>query len=96
MSDRYNGPALLVLEDGSEVQTQATYWVNRPPLGLTSWSGSAVVDPSKAPMPQQAEIRLPNGDHGQVLITNMTMQADGNGPRARLSFTGNGTPPGEN
>lgn len=95
MSDRYNGPALLRLEDGREVQTQAIYQIRRPLLGLASWGGSAIVDPSEAPMPQQAEIRLPNGDHGEVLITNMSMEVDSTGPRAMLSFMGNGAPPGE-
>lgn len=77
------------------VERNPTYVrVGRKVLPEATWLCADILDlPDLAD--QQAEIRLPNGDHGQVLITNMSMQADSNGPRVRLNFTGNGPPPGD-
>jgi hypothetical protein len=86
----YHGPFTLVTEDGSEHQVTGSLVVESD-RGLQSWSGRFGDGAPYSLAGEQVTVRMPNGQEGKALITNMTVSS-ATGVTGEL--VGNGPAPG--
>lgn len=87
----YEGRARIVAADGSEADVRVTYWV-QPATGTTlgEWNGVFTITEGHID-PDDAELRLPDGRAGRIVVTNVNVAIVADTSNGR--FVGSGEPP---
>lgn len=79
---RYRGPAILISDDGAEVEVYVDLRAKQ-----REWSGTATIGDFDATGPHDRTLRLPDGREAEVTLGSSAAWSD------VITLVGNGSPP---
>lgn len=91
MTDRYDGPAALRLDDGRTFEVEAKLATHVDDLQIRTWEGSATaadIGVLRAALGQGGALVLPDGREGEVHVVDIQVRAGQPGVLVRLHGAG--------